>query len=178
MSVKLETERLILRELILDDVHYMFELDSNEQVQQYCEKCPLTSPDQSREIIERIRKQYEENGIGRWIVFVKETNEFIGWAGLKMESDVNGHERFVDLGFRILPQYWNRGYMTEAAKALVQYGFNTMKYDKICAWILSDNPGSIRVVEKAGLKRISNFVYEDEENEWYEITREEYLSSI
>jgi ribosomal-protein-alanine N-acetyltransferase len=186
-EVKLETDRLVLFELIPSDASFHFLLDSNPQVQQYCERKVITHIDSSHEYIRRVRAQYEQNGIGRLIVFLKETVKhpscgedihlFIGWAGLKIESDVNGHKSFVDLGFRILPEYWNKGYMTEAGKALVRYGFEVMKYEKIAAYLYSEHVASAKVLEKCGLKAIEEFIDHDDNDSkstWFEMSREEY----
>jgi RimJ/RimL family protein N-acetyltransferase len=180
-EVKLETDRLALFELIPSDASFHFLLDSNSQVQEYCERKVITHIDSSHEYIRRVRAQYVQNGIGRWIVFLKESDEdihpFIGWAGLKIESDVNGHERFVDLGFRILPDYWNKGYMTEAGKALVRYGFEVMKYEKIAAYLYSEHIASAKVLEKCGLRAIEEFIDHDDndaKNTWFEMSRDEY----
>ena len=54
-------------------------------------------------MIENIRQQYRTNGIGRMAVILKETGEFTGWAGLKLERNVNGHEQFYDIGYRFIP---------------------------------------------------------------------------
>lgn len=171
---RLETDRLILREMTVDDESLMFQLNSDVEVQRELRSDCVTT-EETREIIKRILIQYEVNGIGRWLVFLKDTNEFLGWAGLKIETcEVYGRTAFVDLGYRILPQYWNKGYMTEAAKALVKYGFETMNYDTICAYIFTENIASAKVLQRAGLKYIGSFQYENESNDWYQISKEEY----
>lgn len=53
-----------------------------------------------------VRQQYVDNGIGRWAVVEKESGLFIGWAGLKIETNVNDHASFYDLGYRFLPEFW------------------------------------------------------------------------
>ena len=67
-------------------------------------------------------------------VELKSNGCFIGWAGIKIEHNVNGHESFVDLGYRFLPEHWDNGYATEASSALLTFGFDILKLDKICAY--------------------------------------------
>lgn len=170
MRTQFETERLLLRELLPADDMGMFALDSDPSVHQYLGKQTVTDIAQSREIITNIRQQYLDNGIGRWAVILKETNEFIGWSGLKLEKNVNGHAQFYDLGYRFIPKYWGQGYGYESAKAFVDFGFQEMKLDKICANFELGNTGSQRIMEKCGLHYVNDFIYTDGSKcAWYEL---------
>lgn len=169
MCKYIETERLLLRELFPSDDLGMFELDSNPEVHRYLGNNPVTDIEQSREIIANIRERYLTRGVGRWAVILKETNEFIGWSGLKLEKDVNGHDYFYDLGYRFIPKHWGKGYAIETANAFVDYGFNTLKLDTINAYADASHKASRNVLEKAGFKYINTFEYEGEEEVWYKI---------
>ena len=81
--MQLESERLRFRELQASDADSMFALHSDPQVLRYVGEKPIRHVDQVREIIEDIRRQYQDFGVGRLAVLLKSTNEFIGWAGLK-----------------------------------------------------------------------------------------------
>lgn len=164
----LETKRLFFRELITSDAEVMYELDSNPEVHKYLGGNPVTSIGQVEAAITNIREQYEKNGIGRWAAILKETGEFIGWAGLKLESDVNGHAQYYDLGYRFIQRYWDKGYASEASKAFVDYGFDVMKLEKICAYADADNAASRRVLEKAGLTFVEFFELDGTREAWYE----------
>lgn len=60
-------------------------------------------------MIDSIRRQYIENGIGRWAVIDKESNNFVGWSGLKLiTAKINNHQNFYDLGYRLIKRYWGR----------------------------------------------------------------------
>ena len=169
MSKYIETKRLLLRELFPSDDLKMFELDSNPEVHRYVGNNPVTDIEQARTAIANIRQQYNDNGIGRWAVILKETNEFIGWAGLKLEKDVNGHEQFYDLGYRFIQEHWGKGYATEAATAFLSYGFNRLNLEIINAWADSENKGSRNVLEKLGFNYVNTFQHDGEEEVWYEI---------
>jgi len=169
MSKYIETERLLLRELFPSDDLGMFELDSNPEVHKYLGNNPVTDIEESREAIANIRQQYIDNGIGRWAVILKETNEFIGWSGLKLEKNVNGHDQFYDLGYRFIQKHWGKGYAIETANAFVNYGFNKLNLDAINAYADAVNKASRNVLEKAGLQYVNTFEYEGEEEVWYEM---------
>jgi ribosomal-protein-alanine N-acetyltransferase len=169
MTKSFETERLFFRELIASDDEAMFEMDSDPQVHLYLGNNPVKDIGQVRAAIAGIQGQYLTNGIGRWAVILKETGEFIGWAGLKLEKNVNGHEQFYDLGYRFIQRHWGKGYASEAAVAFVDYGFNVMKLEKINAYTDFPNAASRKVLEKAGLTHIETFDYEGDEATWYEI---------
>jgi len=173
MRTAIETPRLLLREIVASDDAGMFELDSDPDVHRFLGKNPVTSIEQSREIIAVLRQQYIDNGIARWAVILKETGEFIGWCGLKLESNVNGHERFYDLGYRFIKKHWGKGYGYESAKAFVDFGFNEMNLDTICASFEHGNTGSQRIMEKCGMHFVNDFLYEDKHEKvmcsWYEI---------
>ncbi|WP_293308745.1 GNAT family N-acetyltransferase, partial [Pedobacter sp. UBA5917] len=101
MKIFAETERLILRELLPEDAAGMFEMDGDPEVHIFLGNKPVQSIEQSKADIEFIRKQYIDNGIGRWAVIEKETNSFIGWAGLKFIKEMNNnHSNYYDLGYR------------------------------------------------------------------------------
>ena len=170
MRTSLETERLILRELLPTDDIGMFELDSNPEVHRFVGKKPVKNIDESRVMIENIRKQYVDNGIGRWAVILKETNEFIGWSCIKLIKDsINNHQNFYEIGYRFIQKYWGKGYATEAGLAFIDFGFNEMKVTMLYAYADSDNANSRHILEKLGMKYVNSFEYEGEEEVWYEI---------
>ena len=176
-KIFLETERLILRELLPGDAEDLFVLDSDPEVHKYLGNKPVQSVDECRDIIEFVRSQYSANGIGRWATIEKSSGKFIGWAGLKyFKEEVNQHINFYDVGYRLIKSYWGKGYATEAAIAAVVYGFNVLKAKEIYAMIDSGNGASRRVLEKAGLKHVEPFLFEGDPSDWFKITREEFLS--
>ena len=110
VKIFVETERLILRELVPEDAERMFLLDSNPEVMRYLGRNTVTKVEESSEIIEKIRKQYRENGIGRWAVVEKSSNLLIGWSGLKfLTEEIHGFKNVYELGYRFLPESWRKG---------------------------------------------------------------------
>jgi [ribosomal protein S5]-alanine N-acetyltransferase len=145
-SFLLETDRLILRELNQDDALEMFLLNQDAEVLKYTGDLPFQDVDEARKFLANYR-DYSRNGMGRWGMLLRNTGELIGWCGLKKHEDGR-----VDLGFRIMKNYWNRGFATEASLACLKYGFETLQLTCIIGRVLPDNKNSIRVLEKIGMK--------------------------
>ena len=176
MKFHVETERLILREFREEDAPGLLRLNSNPEVIKYLHLEPMKDMEEAIKNVKWVTDQYPKNKIGRWIMIEKSTGEFIGWSGLKLEDmEMNGKQYFHDVGYRMLPEFWGKGYATESAIASVKYGFEEMNLEKINAAAHCDNLASRRVLQKAGLKEINNFPIFDFQAVWFEITREEYF---
>lgn len=172
MEPLLETERLILREIIPEDENAFFDMDSDPEVHRFLGNDPVKSKEQIKDVIVFIRKQYLENGIGRWAVIEKETNTFIGWCGLKYFTEtINKHIHIYDLGYRFAQKHWGKGYATEAAKACIDYGFNKMDLKEIYAMTDSRNLNSNNVLKKLGFNFIEKFDYDGDESDWFKLSR-------
>jgi len=145
----LKTERLILRKLEETDVERMFLLDSNADVMKYVGAAPLSELHQSQEVIKLIQKQYLETGLGRLAVIEKSTGLLIGWSGLKLlTKETNGYKNIYELGYRFLPESWGKGFATEAAEAVLEYGFHGLKALIIYAYAHCENKASHRILTK------------------------------
>ena len=170
MKKSIETERLLLRELGLSDAERMFELDSNPNVHLFLGNKPVKHIDESIYQIKNIQQQYIDFGIGRWAVILKETNEFLGWSGIKfITNEINNHKDFYEIGYRFIEKYWGKGYATEAGKAFVDYAFNEMKVEALYAYADAGNKDSRKILEKLGLQYVNSFEYEGESEVWYEL---------
>ena len=170
MKKSIETERLLLREFELSDVNGMFELDSNPNVHVFVGKKPVKHIEESHASIGYIQKQYKDFGIGRWAVILKETNEFLGWSGIKfITNEMNNHKDFYEIGYRFIEKHWGKGYATEAGKAFVNYAFNEMKVDVLHASADEGNENSRKIIEKLGMKYVNSFEFEGKLEVWYEM---------
>jgi len=102
----IETDRLYFREIVESDDCSILELDSDPLVHQYLGNRPIENIIQARNLIQFIRQQYLDNGIGRLAIIEKKINNFVGWGGFKLITDsVNGHQNYYDLGYRFLRKY-------------------------------------------------------------------------
>lgn len=170
MNIYIETERLMLREILPTDVDGMFELDSDPEVHRYLGNNPVKDKRQTMDVIEFIRQQYVEFGIGRWAVIEKQTNNFMGWSGLKyVTEEMNGRKNFHDLGYRLIKRYWGNGFATEAAVASVNYGFETLGLSEIYAIADVENRGSNSILRKIGMSLKETFYLDGTKHHWYEI---------
>ena len=80
---------------------------------------------------------------------LKTRSRLIGNCGIRIAT-VAAYE--ADIGYELSPEHWGRGYVTEAARAIVQFGFAELKVHRIWAWCIADNAASARVLEKLGMK--------------------------
>jgi ribosomal-protein-alanine N-acetyltransferase len=170
MNLTLETDRLILREFLLSDAEAFFAMDSNPKVHQYLWNKPVQKIEETFEVIEFVRKQYIDNGIGRFAMISKETNEFIGWAGLKFNTEmVNNKVNFYDIGYRLDEKFWGKGYASEASFAWLNYAFETMKIKTLEAAAHSDNVASNRILQKIGMQMTETYLEDGVSWNWYVI---------
>ena len=149
----LETQRLILREVTIDDADVIFALMSDLQVMRYY-GAPMQSHDDAVKRINSIRTAFQERNIVYWAITEKVSNNFVGSGGFWriIKPDSRAH-----IGYELAPVWWNRGFMTEAVSAMVKFGFETIGLHSIEAGIHPDNIGSLRVLEKVGFVREGYF---------------------
>ena len=174
MKTLIETKRLILREILDSDVQDMYELDADPEVHKYLGNKPITTIEQARKIIAHIRKQYENNGLGRLAVIEKASGNFLGWSGLKYEKEVREEFNYYDLGYRFKKQHWGKGYASESASASLSYGFQKLNLSEICAAAELANGVSNHIIKKQGFTFVERFSFDGEECNWYKLTKREW----
>jgi RimJ/RimL family protein N-acetyltransferase len=174
MDLIIETDRLIMRAFRFEDAEALFEMDSNPAVHQYLWQKPITKIEEVHAYIEMVTNQYTTNKIGRFSTLLKETNELIGWTGIKYVNDhvENGNTNFYDYGYRLNEKFWNKGYATEASKAWLDYAFNQMNIAEMNAYTHAENGASNHVLQKVGFQFIEN--YPDEQDvlwKWWQLKK-------
>ncbi len=161
MNIHIQTERLILRDIEQEDVEGMFRLDSDPEVHSYLGNQPISTREEAAEVIRYIRSQYDEFGIGRWAVQSRDSGEFLGWAGFKwITEDWGGYTNFHDIGYRLRKEHWGKGYASEAAFALIKFGFDKLRFEEIMAGADIENKASNRILQKIGMDLIDQFTYD------------------
>ena len=175
MNVHLQTNRFILRDIEETDIEGMHALESDPEVLTYLGIPPTKTLEETAKIIAYIRKQYADNGIGRWAIIDKQSDDFVGWGGLKFEQKVRSDFDYYDLGYRLRKKYWGQGIGTEIATGSLAFGFNEMNLDLIQAAAHVDNIGSNKILKKIGLKFIEPFNFEGMPHNWYALHKSEYL---
>jgi [ribosomal protein S5]-alanine N-acetyltransferase len=177
---KIQTERLILRMFEMTDVQCAFHhWLSDERVADNRINPAHKSVSETRERVSKIVGQYESKEFCYWAIELKETGELIGEIDLyDFDSATENCEVSYSLGHR----WWNQGYGTEALKAVMEFGFNTMNIHKISAAHNTDNPASGKIMRKVGMVQegvirhmICNSKNEYKDCVLYGILQEDYL---
>ncbi len=153
MKVILETERLTLRELKLSDKDNLYKILSDEETMKYYPS-PF-SEDKVENWIKWNIENYNKYGHGLWAVILKDNNQFIGDCGITMQ-EIDG-EILAEVGYHINKAYWNKGYASEASKAVIEYAFNNLNYNELYTYTDTKNIPSIKVAQKNGMNFIKYF---------------------
>lgn len=152
------SERLGFRTWTLADVDALHEINSNVAVMRYF---PATqSKQQSLDFIKRMQNQYRKRKHCYFAVEKKENQEFIGFIGLSYQTYEADFNPATDIGWRIHPKHWKKGYATEGAKECLRYAFNCLSLNQIVAVAPAINVPSIQVMEKIGMTRERTFKHE------------------
>jgi [ribosomal protein S5]-alanine N-acetyltransferase len=144
----LETERLYLRELTLNDVDAMLSIWSDAETMLYFPN-PLDR-EMLIALMERQLKSYAQNGYGLWAMILKSEEKLIGDCGI-MQQAVDGAME-LEVGYHVNRNYWGKGYAPEAARACFEYGFTKLNRSRMISMIRPENNPSRRVAEKNGLQ--------------------------
>ena len=116
---------------------------------------------------ERVFRDYQRHGYGRWAAVLKENGRVIGFAGLKHLDDVGES----DLGYRLFKEYWGRGLATEGFQAVLRYGFEQVGLERAIGIAHVENRASIRVLEKVGFTLQDFRTYQGFPVAWYAIQK-------
>lgn len=145
----LETERLSLRKLRAGDRDDFYAWASDPEVARYVTWDAHNSPDDTREFMDDVLARYKRGEIGPWAIAHRADNRMIGLIEFG-EWEIE-HSR-ATLGYALAKGYWNAGYMTEAVRAAIDFGFRQMALNRIEARCRIPNTGSARVMEKCGMR--------------------------
>ena len=145
----IETERLNLRRLEAGDAAFILELLNDEFFLRHIgDKGVRTIEDAVRYILTIAVESYARHGFGLWLVELKTSGTPAGICGLVKRDTLPD----ADIGYAFLPRFRANGYATEAAAAVLSYGLNALGLKRLLAITQPENAGSIRVLEKIGLK--------------------------
>lgn len=135
----------------------MIAISANPQVMEFFPY--VASADQTIDFIERMKAMCNEKSYCYFAVDELETGDFIGFIGLCDQAYDVEFSPCTDIGWRLDPQFWNKGYATEGAKACLYYGLNTLKIDEVVSTAPLINIKSIGVMEKIGMKKYLDFIH-------------------
>lgn len=177
--VFLETERLLLRRVTVDDEDALVELDGDPAVTRYTGAGLPTPREVIRdEIIPAWLRYYDRfEAFGFWVAVEKTSGAFLGWFHFRPHPDGTGDG--VELGYRLRRSAWGKGYATEGSAALVSNGFTRPEVLRVYAEASQENTASWRVMEKVGLRFVRSFSDDDGTDDdgavvEYAVTRDEW----
>ena len=147
---ELETERLYLRELKLDDAEDLFKVFSNPKVMKYYNLYPFDSLAQAKELIKNYLEAFEEKRVLRWGLEHKEKEQLIGSCGI-----YDWREQFcrATIGYELGTQYWEQGFMSEALTEVIRFGFRRMRLNRIQALVEPPNAASQQLLTSIGFQK-------------------------
>jgi [ribosomal protein S5]-alanine N-acetyltransferase len=148
--MRLETGRLELRSATPKDAELLLKLFSNPEVVRFLPPGPPMTLERAKAGVERRMNLETERGFSPMLVFRKDTQEFIGNAGLQPVPNTSE----VEIAYHYLPSAWGNGYGTEAAVAILGQGLGPLGLPHIIAVCIPENVGSWRVMEKAGMRYV------------------------
>lgn len=178
-SINLETERLLLRKTIKEDIDEFFYIQLNPKLRKFLGATKLGSS------LEKDKKYFDESKYSnldyyRWTIVEKEDNKILGTIYLNIHDE---KAKVAGIDYWIREDEWSKGYVTEAAKCILDFAFNKLNLNRVESCGAKDNPGTWKVMEKIGLKyegarKKAYFYYYGgiQDLVLYGLTKEEYFS--
>lgn len=145
----LHTERLDLIEIEQHHLNDFYTIFSDPQVTRYYNLVPFTSPEDGQKYIDLFQKGFQDGLYIRWGIALKGNSNIIGTIGFN-NYQLNHRS---NVGYDLAAAFWGNGYVTEALKEIIKYGFQQLKVNRIEAEVMPENIASARVLEKAGFQK-------------------------
>lgn len=143
----IETARLLLRPIGIDDVDLLVELDSDPEVMRFLTGRPSSSAEVEASIRDNLGR--------RWIALDQSSGEFVGWFGLVPIDDDT-----LELGYRLSRRWWDHGLATEGARAIIDAAFTLFGATRVTAQSMAVNQRSRSVMERCGMRLLRTFQVE------------------
>jgi RimJ/RimL family protein N-acetyltransferase len=163
---RLETRRLLLRELRRTDVKSLHRLFSDPLVMRFWPPFELGDTEQ---LVERNLRRYAQDGFGPWALTLKGSDDAIGDCGM-VHQEIEGSSE-TEIGWHLLHALWGQGLATEAAHAARDYAFDRLGVKRLVAIIHPDNVASQRVAEKIGMTLLKTIQHRDRPRLLYSLER-------
>ena len=149
-KIILETGRLLLRHLVMDDLAELFALYSDPEIRRYFPEGVLSLEETKAELEWHMNGHPKYPELGLWATIHKETGKFIGRCGL-LPWEIDGR-REVEIAYLLDKTYWHQGLATEAAQGILNYGFENLNISRLICLIDPQNISSQKVAERIGMK--------------------------
>lgn len=181
---EIKTARLILRPWKEEDLEQFAAMNADARVMKYFNS--TINKEDSDAFARRMMQEMADQGWGRWVVTLKENDTFIGYVGL-VHVPFDAHfTPAVEIGCRLLYEYWGKGYASEAAKAILEHAFTVLQMSEIVSFAVQENERARSVMEKIGMQHVEDGDFyhpalpDKHRFSWhvlYRITREEWLAN-
>lgn len=155
MKHYIETQRLILRLWQEDDIPHLARMNSDERVMEYFLK--TLSYEETITLYNQIQEEFKRYGFGAYAAQEKQSGAFVGFVGLHNVTFDVDFAPAVEIWWRLLPEFWGKGYATEAAKACLNYAKDELKLKEVVSFTSLPNKRSESVMQKIGMIRIKEF---------------------
>lgn len=165
-----QSERLYFKQFCPKDAEGFYQLNAIIENIRYTGDKPFASREQTLAFINNY-DHYRLHGFGRWSVYFKQNNQYVGFCGLRYDE----HTKQVDVGYRIAQQFWRQGLAYEAAQCALKLGFARFDLDTIVAKAREDNPASIRVLVKCGFEKTGELFEDNEKWHTFALSKSHYL---
>ncbi len=152
-DVFLETDRLIIRNWRADDWRLIRPMSLDAEVMQYIGHYQPWSEDETRQFVSNRISDFEQYGWTMWPLVLKEMDEFVGYCGF-LRRMYGEYVEEIEIGYALAKDAWGKGLATEAGSRILQYGFESLGFERVIASARPENARSIRVMEKMGMHSI------------------------
>lgn len=143
---RLETDRLLLRKIVPSDAAALYAIFSDDEVTRYYDLPTMTDPADANTMVRRMAARTKHGQAIRWGIVRKQDRAFVGTCGFHFQAAGFKAEIGYDLG----REYWHQGYMSEALRAMLTYGFETLQLNRIEALVMPGNEASTAVLLRLG----------------------------
>lgn len=180
MNKELKSARLLLRELAWEDLSFIHHLHSQPEVDEYNTLGIPGTIEDTKKVIRPIIKDQKARvrRIFGWVILDRLNQRNMGMAGMSITAD---RFNMGEIYYKLLPEFWGRGFATETSLTLIKFGFERLKLHRIEAGVATENIRSIRVLEKSGMtcegirRKILPIRGEWKDNFHYAIVEDDYL---
>lgn len=152
-----KSQRLGFRNWCDNDLKPLFEINSNKEVMRYFPA--VKTLEETQEFITKMQHQYDQFRFCYFAVDSIESGEFLGFIGINNQTYKADFNPSIDIGWRLHPKYWGKGYASEGAKACLNYAFSTLELKEIVSVAPEINKPSIAVMNKIGMKKVNTFIH-------------------
>jgi ribosomal-protein-alanine N-acetyltransferase len=171
---RIATARLIMRPFAAADLDNLHRLWVDPQVRKFLWDDQIISRETAIAVIESSIESFVNRGFGFWAICFKNDPELIGFGGLRHFTEDGGVTSEVEILYGVAPEHWGRGVATEAAGAILGYGFEECELTHIYAGADPPNAASFRVIEKLGMNFTRKTVINGVEAVYYVMSRDNY----